>query len=95
MSKTPSEYEMRFFSMVSRFPRIAHCWDQEECVLIQERFEHELQVMSSVEKAIARFLVGAWFKENRYDFDLFDDLFRMDSSAKRLVIEWIEEQRYS
>lgn len=92
VKRQPTPSQQRFMAMLSRTPRLADLWDEDDLSLRLEAFEQALGVMSSGEVVMARFLAGVWFgNHERYPFDFVDSMSRIDANQRQIVIDWLED----
>lgn len=80
----------RFYQMLDQVLRIDHLWDREKHELKVNLFEKELGIMSTGEVHLAKFFASLWFNNNkRYGFDLVDAVATLDSTERKLIIDWV------
>lgn len=85
----------RFYHLLDSCPWVSTFWDRETHDLDVERFESELDVMSSGEQHMARFLASVWFGNNKlYGFDLAKAASRLDPEDRQIIIKWLASPFY-
>lgn len=64
-------------------------WDLENRSLNIEALESDMS-MSSGENALARFFAAIWLGENKFNFDIANDISSMDQKGRDIVAEWVK-----
>lgn len=81
----------KFSTLISEFPTIAKFWDLDKKELDIAALESNIGTMSSGELSLARWLGGVWLHENRFGFDLFDDMENFDEKSMAAFQKWVSE----
>ncbi len=82
---TLSPEQRQFASLLDTQPRLKPYWDFEKREVDIKALEKGMGVMSHGERVMAQFLLGIWFNENRYKFDLFDAVGVLDTASTRTM----------
>lgn len=85
-----SEYD-RFSALISKFPTIAQYWDLDKKELNIAALEANLGTMSSGEVSLARWFAAVWLHENKYHFDIVNDMENFDEKAMDTFQKWVAD----
>ena len=80
----------KFFELLAHVPSVEKFWDKGKSELDVDLFESSFSVISSGELQMAKFFAAILFNDNeRYGFDLIDAVSKVDTSHRKLIMEWI------
>ena len=83
--------QTHFKEMLLQCPRLAGYWNfaDRECDL--QSLEKALPVLSHGEQIMARFFVGVWLGENKFEFDLIDAVRTLDEPHLQMILTWMND----
>jgi len=88
-AETPTLEQKQFLDELEKYPRISSHWNRVSMALNIDSLEKDILVMSSGEKAIAKFMGDLWLREARFGFNLVEDLADLNDAGKQTVLEWV------
>lgn len=86
--------QQHFFKILDFFPKITIYWDKSNGNLDIQRLEHDLNILSSGESALARFLGGVWLGNNQFNFDIFSHPKSFNEKEMKVFKDWINNPFY-
>lgn len=87
-----STEQLRFYNLVSTYPRISGLWNWEEKALDLDALNKELSVMSGGEFVLTRFFSCLWYGHGQTKlppFDIVSEISRLDDRERNLIAEWV------
>lgn len=87
---SPEQLKFKQF-LETHVPDIGRLFDWDNRAVVFSRVDRYLGYASSGEAILARFFVGVWLHDNRYDFDIISAVKRLDTSNLEMIYTWLRE----
>lgn len=86
-----SHYEQAAFAVLleERAAFLLPLWDFESRAIRLDAVETYINSASHGECILARFFLGLWFGENKYNFDLLDAVKTQDEKSMAIIQDWL------
>lgn len=86
-----TQSQAKFALLLERAPYLAKLWDMSRAEYVQSRVDNFFGVASRGEAIMARFYLGVWCGQDKFDFDFTDAAAVLDREAMRIITDWMTE----